>query len=727
MPAVESARTSGAARAARTIDELVFLPGSWRGLAADNTCVKGVRASSLDQALRLIGQGQVATVFGLLRPGVVAVDVDMVRGEAVVGDLVAWCVQVDVWHVVRRSGREGHAHVLIVVGDRRDELVDFCERLRVSYGVSGTRIDVREGHKGLRPLSAPHRSGATPPLPAGLARAARALPAALRGLPPATAPTTAPARAGVASLVARPLPRSIKARDLPADWADYFAAGIPPAQVAGWSDASRSTVESTATWQMAAAGWGAERAWLAISQAHPRAFTKARAKGRRWWTATVWNRKVEDLTADPPPPAQRHSPDPELVRRIAAHRAAWEAVWVARYPDPRRHTLRRVLDVLLDRMTRTANPRVPCPQRDLVLDTGLSRPTVTAALTVLHDDGWIVLERSFAPRSDRPEDRSHHAVLPERPPTGSPTGRGLSDSLPPSSSTPQPPCTPAALQLAAHLGPRLWHLYLALRSRPDPTSPADVAYRAGWTDRPSPGLLSARTDRTVAAGLDRLATAGLVECDAHGRWSALDLEQASDHTRSAAEDDHQQRQVVIDTERAAYAQVRDGKGTWDRQREAALRRAAVARELGAQRWWQSLDPIEREHRRHEWSQRYRSLPPAQQAQVKTRLAERRQLAGALSEDQLHQTWIASIDQADYHARSAERTRWFRSLDLGTQRELVARWEAHRDRWGIQRRPHSPTPLTLATPPAEAAAIGLLERELGALAYVDLTPDRRQIA
>ena len=419
MSAVESARTSGAARAARTIDELVFRPGSWRGLAADNTCVKGVRASSLDQALRLIGQGQVATVFGLLRPGVVAVDVDMARGEAVVGDMVAWCVEVGVWHVVRRSGREGHAHVLVVVGDRRDELVGFCERLRVSYGVSGTRIDVREGHKGLRPLSAPHRSGVTPPLPAGLARAARALPAALRGLPPATAPTTAPARAGVASLVARPLPRSIKARDLPADWADYFAAGIPPAQVAGWSDASRSTVESTATWQMAAAGWGAERAWLAISQAHPRAFTKARAKGRRWWTATVWNRKVEDLTADPPPPAQRHSPDPELVRRIAAHRDAWEAVWVARYPDPRRHTLRRVLDVLLDRMTRTANPRVPCPQRDLVLDTGLSRPTVTAALTVLHDDGWIVLERSFSPGSDRPEDRSHHAVLPERPPTGS--------------------------------------------------------------------------------------------------------------------------------------------------------------------------------------------------------------------------------------------------------------------------------------------------------------------
>ena len=206
----------------------MFQPTSFRGLAADNNSVKGVHSLSLDKALRMVGQDQVATVFGLLRPGVVAVDVDMARGEAVVGDLVAWCVQADLWHVVRRSGQEGHAHVLIVVGDRRAELGGFCERLRAAYGVSGKLIDIREEHKGLRPLSAPHRLGTTPPLPAGLARAARALPAALRVLPPATAPTPVRARTGIVSLVARPLPRSIKARDLPADWADYFVGGYSP-------------------------------------------------------------------------------------------------------------------------------------------------------------------------------------------------------------------------------------------------------------------------------------------------------------------------------------------------------------------------------------------------------------------------------------------------------------------------------------------------------------------
>ncbi|MCU0299244.1 MAG: hypothetical protein MUF33_12115 [Candidatus Nanopelagicales bacterium] len=701
-----SRRFSGVAAAARTIDELLFVPGTWRGLASDNTCVPGVRPLTLDQALRLVGRGQVATVFGRLRPGVVAVDVDMARGDAVVADLVAWCVEAGRWHVVRRSGRPGHAHVLIVVGEHREQLVQFCDRLRSSYRVSRSRIDVREQ---LRPLSAPHRLGSTPPLPSGLARAARALPGPLRALPSVEDPAVAPAAPVVASLAARPVPRSIRLRDLPADWADYFSAGIPPAQVAGWADASRSAVESTATWQMAAAGWSADKAWLAITQAHPRAFSKARTRGRRWWTATVWNRAVDALTATPPPPALRREPDDELRRRITAHRAAWTAVWTSRYPDPRRHTLRRVFDVLLDRMTRSASPRVPCPQRDLVLDTGLSRPTVAGALEELARDGWIVLERSFDPGSATADGRSHHALLTARPPVGSIQGGGLSSPLPPSSSTPQPPRTPPALQLASHLGPRLWHLYLALQSAPTPTTPADVASLAGWATGP----LSARTARTVAAGLTRLGRAGLAECDEHGQWTPMALDHASETTRSAAQQDHQQRQEVIDAERTAYARVRDGRGSWERERQAALHRGAIARQLGARRWWESLDPVEQAQRRRTWAQRYQTLAPVEQAQVKTLLAQRRQLAGGLSEDQLHETWTASLGQAEYHARSAERSRWFRSLDLATQRELVARWEAHRERWGIQRRPHSPTGVTDATTPAEAAAIGLLIDLVGA--------------
>ena len=647
-------------------------------------------------------------MFGRLRPGIVAVDVDMARGQAVVAELVAWCGERDLWHVVRASGQPGHGHVLVVVGEQRGELEEFCGRLRDAYRVGRTRIDVRAM---VRPLSAPHRSGATPPLPRGLSSAARALRRVLRALPESqTHPAPDRPVAPVVPLAPRSVPRTILRRGLPADWADYLTAGIPPAQVAGWSDASRSAVESTATWQMAAAGWNADQAWLAISQAHPQAYTKARGKGRRWWTACVWNPAVEAVTTAPTPPARRRGPDRALLDRIAAHRAAWLSCWTSRYPDPRRHTLRRVYDVLLDRMTRTASPQVPCPQRDLELDTGLSRPTVAAALEQLRTDGWIVLDRSFDPASDRPERRSHHAALPDRPPISTARGGAVSLSLPPSSSTPRPLCNPTATCTAALLGPRLWHLFVGLLACSTPTSPPDVARVAGWADG---AALTPGVARSIAGGLARLAGAGLARCDEHGHWIALELEQATEQTIAAAAVDHEQRRARINVERAAYAQLRSGHGSWHRQREQALCRGAAARQLGARRWWDSLDPSEQTRRRAEWSARYRTLSPTAQAQVKTQLAEQRQLAGGLTEDQLHQAWTARLSDTEYHARAAERTAWYRGLDLATQRALVTVWETHRDRWAIQRRPHSPTVDLDLTDHATAAAVHLLADLVGA--------------
>jgi hypothetical protein len=256
----------------------------------------------------------------------------------------------------------------------------------------------------------------------------------------------------------------------------------------------------------------------------------------------------------------------------------------------------------------------------------------------------------------------------------------------------------------------VWHLYVALLADPTPRTGADVAWGAGWA---ASGPLSVRAARTVAQGLARLAGAGLAVCDEHGRWTAVAVEQATDATRAAAGAGHAQRVAVVEAERAAYAVVRDRRGAWQRQRDQAWRRGAVARQLGARRWWAGLDPAEQERRRAVWAQRYRDLPPAGQAQVKTRLAERRQLAGGLTEDQLHEAWTASIAPAVYEARSAARARWFRGLPLATQRELVTGWQAHRDRWAIHRRPPPRPAVTDSTPPAEAAAIGLLVDLVGA--------------
>lgn len=684
------------------------MPGSFCALDAGNQRVRGLPAESLAAALARVGRGPVASVYGRLRPGVLGVDLDLADAGPVAADLVAWCVERGLWHVVRASGRPGHLHVIVVAGAQESALVAFADELRRAYRAGGRSIDVRQQ---LRPLSAAHRSGVTPPLPGGLAGLARALPAAMAGLAgqPEAAPSPA---AAVRALVPAVPPRRLARCDLPQEWADYLAHGRHPAQVAGWADTSRSAVESTATWTMARCGWTAEQAWTAVGAAHPGAFTKARAKGRGWWIACVWNPAVTSLVATAPP-ARAATDRPEPPAQVAEARAAFLAAWTS-YPDPARHTLRRVFDVLLDRMTRAGTARVPCPQRDLVLDTGLSRPTVAGALERLAADGWIVLERTFSPGCDQPDGRSHHASLPPHPPRPWPVRGGVSPSLPPSSFTPRPPSGPAALSLACLLGPRRWHLYLALHAASAPISPEDLASHAGWTTAGTP-----RSRRTILDALSCLAGAGLARVDDDGAWLACEVEMASDTTIRVAEHAHQQQVEAVGAERAAYAEVRAGHGPWHRSREQALERGAAARAAGARRWWDSLDPGEAQQRQQVWAERYRGMPAREQLAFKTRAAEQRQRAGGPSEDELHRAWISSVPEPQYQARAAERTRWYRGLDLDTQRALVAGWEAHRDRWGIQRRPApapAQTPALTAGIDAEWAlldAMHLLEAELGA--------------
>lgn len=679
-----------------------------------------MRPGTLQASLDLVGHGRVASIFGRLRPGVLVVDIDIPNGAPLVAELVAWCVERDLWHVVRDSGRPGHAHVFVVAGERAAELNSFCQDLRNAWRLGRARLDVRTS---VRPLSAPHRSGVTPPLPSRLPQAARRLPAALQSLE-ATPPAPSATRR-VVDLTARSVPVGIPRRPLPPDWADYLASGIPPAQVAGWTDASRSAVESTATWQMASRGWNVDEAWLAISRAHPHAMTKARGRGRRWWIACVWNLVVEAVTAQPAPAPRRTDADSQLVEHVDQVRAAFLACWVTRYPDPRRHTVRRVLDVLLNRMLRTNSPRVPCPQRDLELDVGLSRPTVAAALDLLDEDGWLRLDRTYDISDSTPEGRSHHVSLPERIPLYAPRGEALSDSLPPSSSTPLAGRAPLPSPTAVHLGPRLWHLYLALRTRVHPQLPAHVAAAAGWSSPDEE--LTARRTRTVQAGLATLAEAGLASCDDQGRWTAQTLDQVTSRFTDEAQAGHKVRAGRIAGERAAYALVRAGRGRWHQQRDAAIRSGRLARELGALRWWDGLAPAERERRRRSWSEHFRSLNPADQARIKQQLAHRRQEAGGLTEDQHHEVWLSSLSQQEYEARVEERIRWYRSQPLDTQRELVTRWEQHRGTWAIQRRRHGPAG-AVAPPNDFDEALRLISSELGgALLASTLTLDRQEPA
>lgn len=238
------------------------------------------------------------------------------------------------------------------------------------------------------------------------------------------------------------------------------------------------------------------------------------------------------------------------------------------------------------------------------------------------------------------------------------------------------------------------------------------------------------------AGLEQLATAGLARCDEHGTWHALPLDQLADHEAEAAQVAYQDRAAAVGAERVAWAEVKAGSGRWHRDRQRAIRRGQVARHLGASRWWAGLSEQERTRRRSAWATRYRTLPPVEQARVKHELAERRQLAGGLTEDQLHQAWVGRLDEAEYHRRAAERTRWYQALDPDHQHQLAAGWENHRDRWGIKRRSHSPTTAVAMSPSdretalaeldraALAEAMDVLEQEFGALGVVG-APQRQK--
>lgn len=652
---------AGVADCVRGIDSVLFRPGSWRALDAGNRVVAGVRPGSLDAAVGLCGQGSVATFFGRLRSGVVVVDVDLADSREAVAGVVGWCVEAGLWHLVRASGRPGHQHVFVVAGEQLPALQEFTSRLRAGLRVGRSAIDVRDT---VRPLCAPHRSGAPTPMPRRLRGLARALPRALQSLPPTLADSPPHRTPTAATVVVHPaVPRPVRA--LPLAWARYLSDGVVPPQVAGWADRSRSAVEATATYQMACAGWTAQRAWTAVCTAHPKAMAKARERGEVWWTQFVWNRAAADAIRAPqfpvPDPVVAGSSEPGLGGQVAALRGAFLSVWT-NYGPHRRHTLRIVLEVLCERMLRTGTPMVPCPERDLVIDTGItSRKTLRAALHQLHDDGWLVLHQSHDRALGDDAHRSHHVALPARPPHPVPetVAGGLAHSYPPRSFTP----------LRPHLPTPLWHTLLSLHPT-TPRRPDDLLDAAG-----------AGSPRSALSWLGQLAVLGLADCDASGGWVRSN---PPAQLLELAKQSHIRRCTQVGAERADYELVRAGRGRWEQQRQAAIERGRLARYRGSQQWWLSLSEVERTERSTSWGNRYARLPVVEQAVVKDRLARARADGGVVSEEAIRQAWLAGMTDGQYTERVVSRSAAFHAKPPPVQAALVGMWVAHRQRWGVQR-------------------------------------------
>ncbi len=380
----------------RRLDAALFVDSGWFAIDARNRRVPGVIVPSLDAGLALVGRGSVATIVGRVRPEVVVVDVDLgaEAGWAVAESLSGWCLRKDLWCLVRPSGgAEGRTHVFIAPEGHFEVLEQFLARIRVAHRASASMIDLRST---VRPLSAPHRSGVkTVPYDAAGAIAKLQDLAWLAKGPPgrrAKKMKRISKRPPVAAVMSS---RRRKHRELPQPWREFLETGKrpelrPPAP--GAPEHTRSTWEAIATATMLRAGWTVDETWAAIQGAHPAAMDHARSDRRRW-VQWVWNRAVLD-DAD----YQRPRPQNPAVDAAVKHARGRLRTIGWSVSRRRRHALLLVGHAVLDRMVRTSSLRVPCPERDLVLDTGLTdRATIRAQLRLL--DGELgQLHRSFTPR-----------------------------------------------------------------------------------------------------------------------------------------------------------------------------------------------------------------------------------------------------------------------------------------------------------------------------------------
>lgn len=702
----------------RDIDNWLFVPDRWFAIDEHNAAAAGVVVASLEHGLELAAAsaadagGRGLTFAGRLRPEVVAVDVDAagVVGEAIVEHLVSWCLERGLWHLVRPSGgSDGRAHVLIVPQGFVGDLEAYTRQLRGDYRTTGPAVDVRGGRhpqKALRPLSAPHRSGRTTrplgPLTRLLAELRQVLPT-----PPPPADGRRPRRPPLGerpALQARPragkhhqgvgvlTPAPRVRRELPGAWAAHLQAG----KAAPVSTRDRSEVELRATAVLLRSGLDAAGAWSVIADSPGHVMKKAKSRGQQWWTRHVWNAAVRtDLThrtahpaatrPHPPRTSPAHGADtgPDQATQSAVS-AARDALTVLqwRISPRRRSVVLLVAHTLLDRMAREAVTTVPCPLRNLLLDTGLSLKTVSGALNDL--DGLLGRRATETFDPARRDSSSHTFVLAPRfgefyTPSGAATaglGQALSQPPTPASHTPSRP-TPLPTGIWAHLGPGCHTVWRVLVNHPEGLHAGSVACQAGLASGPA-SELSVRQARTLRCHLRDLAAAGLARVDVQGQWRPLD--RVTSVCRAAATERYEELSERVTLERAVYRAGGIPSASWRRGRDAALQRQHHADRVRQQRWLAGLSPHERATRQEQYAARFASAAPAQQSAWKNEWATRRASQGMESERARHDWWLQTLSDGEYRHRATERAFTFSRLASPLQVSLAEHWQKHRIVW-----------------------------------------------
>lgn len=694
------------------LDEWMFNPHAtqWFFIDDGNMAVPKTTVTTLLDGLELVGRGRIAALVGHLRDGVGVVDVDVPGefGTFLAAEITDWLRGRDCWVLERPSGGgRGRWHIYFARADYRyapaatrtgfcAEVGDFLAGLAADVKVPRGELDLRDA---VRPLCSPHKTGAVTKPKGDLRQALRDL---QRMLPDRPAPLplrprrkTTATKAGQAASSAGggqgfvvPLALQRWKRQLRPDWRRYLVDGQVPAgswaagstKTRGAVEVDRSLVEAACTREMVWAIGDPETVWRLIRESHPTAMTKAKHQGYSWWLAYVWNELVRTASefniSHDQRPRQVAAPPAHVVDAVAAARVELERLmWTL--PARRRPALLQVGHQLLDRVVRTGELRVPCPERDLLLDTGLGdRKTIRASLRLLngrlgtlHTDCLSLVER---------DSTSYEFEINPAPAQG---GRQIPPPVldPP----PPPPGLWATLPRSSH---SLWRMLLTTDS---PVDLGELAVKAGLVE--TPGEVPSKSQRSTAkAALVALAAAGMAQVDEHGRWQAATRPRSVQVEQDAAAA-YARQLATVEAERAAY---RAGiTSSWT----AGRARAIKAQRAKEKAWWDNLSPAARAERAEAKRLEFDQMSITQQSALKARLAERRARAGIDELDQ-YQTWLRSIPADEYVARSLDRKQRFQGLSPAERGTSVAAWDRHRVRYGltaqrlatvVDERPHSP--------------------------------------
>jgi hypothetical protein len=676
------------------LDEHLFNPdpSQWLAIGTDNSAVAKAVVTSLVDGLELVGKGRVAALVGHLRDGAGVVDIDVPGGfgNFLAAEVADWLRRRGCWVLERPSGgAKGRWHIFFAHRDYRyapagqrtglaAEVSDYLLALAADVKVPRSELDLRDA---VRPLSSQHRYGAVTRPRGDLREALRSLRRVLPGQPEPTPlrprrkvkphhATKTAGEAGGSALVVPLLLQRWK-RALRPQWRQYLLNGeIPggswaadPTKTRDAVEIDRSLVEASCTRELVWAIGDPEIAWRIIRESHPTAMTKAKHQGHSWWISYVWNelvRSASEFNTTTDKPRQVEAPPAEVVDAVATARVELgRLMWTV--PARQRAALLLVGHHLLDRALREGRLRVPCPERDLLLDTGLGdRKTIRAALArlngrlgTLHTDCLSLTER---------DSTSYEFEINE-----APDGEGR--QIPPP--VLDPPPTPRGLWRTL---PRPCHsLWRTLLTSPGPTDLADLAVKAGLVEAATDELSKSQRTTTKAA-LVALSKAGLARVDEHGCWTAATRPRSVQVEQDASAAYARQLETV-EAERAAY---RAGTtSSWTAGRARAIK-AAKSREKG---WWDNLSPAARAARTAAKRLEFDQMSISEQAAHKARLAERRIRAGLDELDQ-YQTWLHTIPADEYVARSLDRKQRFQDLSPAERGASVAAWDRHRLRYGL---------------------------------------------